>query len=191
MSEAVSALQGAESDGIVRVSEGGLRGMVSLKADLNAATGKAVKAVTGQALPEVRGISEGDMSVAWMAPDEVLILCDHGAADGVVAGLAGKLGAAHHLAVNVSDARVLFTLRGAAVKDILGKLTPADLSALAPGEMRRTRVAQVAAAIWLSDAQTAHVICFRSVAQYMFDLLSNAARPGSDVGYHWRIPLTF
>ncbi len=183
MSELASALPGAEYEGIVRVTEAGLRGMVTLKADLpDAANG--VKAVTGQAVPEPRRINAGDVSVAWMAPDELLILCDHARADQVVRDLAEQLGTAHHLAVNVSDARAMFTLTGDTVKDVLGKLTPADLAALPLGEMRRTRLAQVAAAIWFSDAQTAHVICFRSVARYVFDLLALAARPGGDVGYH-------
>lgn len=182
MSNAVSALQGAISEGTVTVHEAGLRGMVTLKADLDAAA-KAVKAVTGQAMPAPRRITKGAISVAWMAPDEVLILCDHGQADRVVAELSQALKDTHHLAVNVSDARAVFTLEGRAVKDVLGKLTPADLGALEPLEMRRSRLAQIAAAFWI-DGDTATVICFRSVAQYAFDLLSRAAAPNSEVNYH-------
>lgn len=182
MSNAVSALQGAAHVGLVSVTETGLRGMVTLKADLGAAA-TAIKQVTGQEMPEARRIAVGAMSVAWMAPDEVLILCDHDKADAVVAELSAALGTAHHLAVNVSDARAVFEVAGSACKDVLGKLTPADLSTLAPNEMRRSRLAQIAAAFWI-DGDTATVICFRSVAQYAFDLLSNAAAPGSDVRYH-------
>lgn len=181
MSNSVSALQGAASEGLVAVSEAGLCGMVTLKADLGAAA-KAVKTVTGQAMPEARRIVRGDMSVAWMAPDELLILCDHDKADAVVVALTEALKDTHHLAVNVSDARAVFTLKGPATKDILGKLTPADLGALAPGEVRRSRLAQIPAAFWI-EGDTATVICFRSVAQYAFDLLSNAAAPGGKVGY--------
>lgn len=182
MSNAVSALQGAFSSGIVSVSEGGLRGMVTLKADL-AAVAKAVKAVTGQEMPEARRINEGAMSVAWMAPDEILILCGHAEADRVVAELSEQLSKTHHLAVNVSDARAVFVLEGAAVQDVLGKLTPADLSALAPKEIRRSRLAQIPAAFWISG-NSATIICFRSVAQYAYDLLSNAAKSSGEVGYH-------
>ncbi len=191
--EILSAHPGALYDGIVRIAEGGLRGMVTLKADL-AAAATAITAVTGAQMPEARRIVEGKVSVAWMAPDEVLILCDHAAADRMVADLGAKLGGAklggaklataHHLAVNVSDARAVFTLQGRAIKDVLGKLTPADLQALAPGEMRRTRLAQIPAAIWFSDDSHATVICFRSVARYAFDLLSMSARPGAEVGHH-------
>lgn len=182
MSNAVSALQGARSDGIVTVQESGLRGMITLKADLKEAA-KAVKAVTGQKMPDVRRIKAGDISVAWMAPDEVLILCDHADADRIVTELSIALKDLHHLAVNGSDARAVFTLDGKGVHDVLGKLTPADLGTLAPNEVRRSRMAQVPAAFWV-EGDTATVICFRSVAQYMFDLLSRAAQDGSDVGFH-------
>ncbi len=182
MSNAASALQDAKSDGTVTVAEGGLRGMVTLKADLSAAA-KAVKSVTGQAMPKARRIATGTMSVAWMAPDELLILCDHADADRVVDELSKALSKTHHLAVNVSDARAVFTVDGAGVKDVLGKLTPADLSALAPLEVRRSRMAQIPAAFWI-EGDIATVICFRSVAQYAFDLLSTAAKPGGEVGYH-------
>lgn len=183
MSDRMSAMAGAASDGIVRVAEAGLRGMVTLKADPDKAAA-AVKAVTGQDMPAKRAIAEGAMSLAWMAPDEVLILCDHAMADTVVADLVGRLGPIHHLAVNVSDARAVFTLDGAAAKDVLGKLTPADLSKLAPGTMMRSRIAQVPAAFWISGLEQITLICFRSVAQYAFDLLTTAALPGGEIGYH-------
>ncbi|MEO9629184.1 MAG: sarcosine oxidase subunit gamma, partial [Sulfitobacter sp.] len=48
---------------------------------------------------------------------------------------------------------------------------------------RRTRMGQVPAAFWLREDGVFEVICFRSVAQYMFDLLSVAAQPGSEVGH--------
>ncbi len=182
MSDATSALQGAQRDGIANVREAGLRGMVTLKADLKAAA-RAIRSVTGQDVPQPRRIVQGDISVAWMAPDEVLILCDHAAADRIVADLSETLRDTHHLALNVSDARAVFVLEGAGVRDVLGKLTPADLNALAPSEVRRSRLAQVPAAFWIHEGQ-ATVICFRSVAHYAFDLLSNAAQAGSEVGYH-------
>jgi sarcosine oxidase subunit gamma len=52
-----------------------------------------------------------------------------------------------------------------------------------PGELRRTRMAQVPAAVWMADAQTIRVICFRSVAGYVSGLLEDAAAPGGAVGY--------
>ena len=187
---AQSALPDAAFDGLVSVREAGLCGMVTLKADLaSAALGKALLSVTGAELPTPRRIAVGStMQVAWMAPDELLILCDHSAANRVVADISAAMPGEAHLAVNVSDARAMFEVTGApgSLRDVLAKLTPADLSpdALAPGEMRRTRFAQVPAALWFVEARTARIVCFRSVARYMFDLLSIAAGPGGEVNFH-------
>jgi sarcosine oxidase subunit gamma len=185
---AKSALPGARAEGLVTVEEMGLQGMVTLRADLSAAAG-AVKRVTGADMPDRRGIGAGtDCSVAWMSPDEILILCDHDGADAMVAALTDALSGQHHLAVNVSDARALFRVAGqpGALRDVLAKITPADMAAdaLPPGEMRRTRLQQAAGAIWFERAGEARVICFRSVARYVFDLLAVSARPGGAVGHH-------
>lgn len=187
MSKSVSVLQGVSHKGGATITEAGLVGMVTLRADLSApATRGAVEAAAGVDLPVPRS-KTGDehlRGVAWMSPDELLILCEYGLADNVVATLTDALGDAPHLAVNVSDARAVFTLEGRDVREVLGKLTPADLSALAPGEVRRSRLAQVPAAFWVNGRTHGVVICFRSVAQYAFDLLSNAATHGSEVGYY-------
>lgn len=182
----VSALGGAQSQGLVNIRDIGLQGMVSLRADL-AQAAKAVEQVTGVAMPAMRAITSGKVcSVAWMSPDEVLILCDHVQADGMVTALSKALAGQHHLAVNVSDARALFGLSGpeGALRDVLSKITPADLTTLAPGEMRRTRLQQVAAAIWFETEAEARVICFRSVARYVFDLLAMSAHTSGAVGHH-------
>jgi len=183
---AISALPGAEASGLVTIREIGLHGMVTLRADLAAATA-AVAQVTGAPMPDVRAITQGEgMAVAWMSPDEVLILCDPGAAEAVVARLSQALDGQHHLAVDVSDARAILALSGepGALRDVLAKITPADIAALRPGEMRRTRLQQVAAAIWFETETEARVICFRSVARYVFDLLAVSARDSGPVGYH-------
>ncbi|WP_284262703.1 sarcosine oxidase subunit gamma [Roseicyclus amphidinii] len=183
-----SALPGARAEGLVSIEEMGLSGMVTLRVDLSAA-GAAIAQVTGADMPGPRAISAGQgCHVAWMSPDELLILCDHARADAMVADLTAALEGQHHLAVNVSDARALFRVSGpgGALRDTLAKITPADMSAdaLPPGEMRRTRLQQVAGAIWFESETEARVICFRSVARYTFDLLAMSAKPGGAVGYH-------
>jgi len=185
MSE-TSALAGAATDGATRVEEAGLQGMVTLKGDLESARVKAALESVGPGLPGPRGIIEKDgRAVAWMARDEVLILCDHAAADGIVDDLERALAGEHFIAVNVSDARVMFRVTGPGAREALAKVAPVDLhpESFRPGEMRRTRLAQVAGAIWLSDADQISVIAFRSVAQYVFDILALSARDDAAVGY--------
>ena len=126
-------------------------GMVALRGDLAAAKLKtAVKAAVGVEMPGPRGIAlAAGRGAAWMAPDEALLFCPAGEAPALVAALAARLNGLHHLVADVSDLRAGWVLDGAAVREVLAKLTPADMVALQPGEIRRTRLAQVAAAIWL------------------------------------------
>ena len=75
---------------------------------------------------------------------------------------------------------------GAFAREVLGKLMPVDFSADAfgPGQIRRSRMAQVPAAVWMTGEDAFRVVCFRSVAQYVFDLLKTAASEGGEVGLY-------
>ena len=86
----------------------------------------------------------------------------------------------------MSDARAVYDLSGKAIRDVLAKGSPADMSAdaLPVGEVRRTRIAQLAVAFWLTDDNTARLVCFRSVAGYIRDWLENASEKGTEVGFH-------
>jgi len=180
---------GAAVDGIVSVREVGPQGMVTLRCDLgDPDIAGAIRSVCGASVPPARGMAKGaTATLAWMSPDELLILCAHADAPSMAGALGAALAGRHHLAVDVSDARALFALSGppGAVRDVLAKSTPADMgpAALPPGEMRRTRLAQASAAIWFEDDADARVACPRSVARYVLDLLAVSAKPGGEVGF--------
>ncbi|MCW8842869.1 MAG: sarcosine oxidase subunit gamma, partial [Rhodobacteraceae bacterium] len=74
---------------------------------------------------------------------------------------------------------------GQSARDVIAKVAPVDLApeAFEVGMMRRTRFAQVPAAFWMNADESFEVICFRSVAQYVFDLLAVASAEGSEVGF--------
>ena len=183
MSEAVSALAGQSYSGFATVTEAGLRGMIALRGDLGSkALAAAVRDVTGTAMPGPRRIvAQGDRAAAWMSPDELLILLPYAEAPAVAAALTDGLAGEHSLVTDVSDARVMFTITGAKADQVLRKLTPADIDALAPGEIRRTRIAQVAGAFWRSGADEITLVTFRSVARYMMDVLEMSARTRSEL----------
>jgi len=105
-------------------------------------------------------------------------------ADG--AGIEAALKGQHFLAVNVSDARTFLRIFGSGAREVLAKVCPVDLSpeGFTPGMFRRTRMAQVPAAFWLDEAGNFHLICFRSVADYAFELLKVSAQPGGEVGLY-------
>lgn len=187
MSDPVGALPGAGFEGLARIEEIGPRGMIMLKGDLSSSALKtAVTGLAGVDFPGQRGANcAGDRALLWMAPDELLLLVPRDEAVQARDKLAQALAGEHHLAEDVSDARALFAVSGAAAREVLAKLTPADLhpESFAPGELRRTRVAQVPAAFWMRDAETFELLCFRSVAAYMFELLKAAADPAAPVEY--------
>lgn len=190
MSDPVLPLGGAHFDGLVRIEEHGPQGALLLRGDLaslslkNAATG-----LSGADMPGPRGASgTGERGLLWMSPDELLLLLPRAEAAPAAADLQASLTGCHALVADVSDMRAHFLLHGAAAREVLAKLTPADLrpGAFEPGELRRTKLGQVAAGLWMREAETVQVFCFRSVAAYMFALLKTAAAPNSAVGYFSR-----
>lgn len=184
MSDLRTALGGARFDGYLLVHEADPRGMIQLRADLGAdAVADAVHRATGAALPQPLGRSMGEgATVLWMSPDELLVQVPLDAVPKVLGDLEDGLRDHHHLVLDVSAMRTEIRLEGAAVREVLAKVVPLDMAALEPGTVRRTRLAQVAAAVWLEDAETAHVLCFRSVATYVFDVLATSARKGGEIG---------
>lgn len=188
MSESVSALGNATySDGIADIREVGPQGMITLRGDL--ASAKVKNAATGVAGVNMPGVGEAncveERGICWMSPDELLVLCPYASVAANLEKMHKTLAKTHSLAVDVSDARAIFQVSGPHARDVMAKLAPVDLSegAFEPGMFRRTRIAQVAAAFWMRDSQTFEIVCFRSGAQYVFDLLKVAAQPGSEVGF--------
>lgn len=181
MSDPVSALNGASFQGFATVREIGPLGMITLRAKGVKALDKAVKAITGTKLPAQRRMEiNGDKACGWMSPDEYLLIVPYAEVAGALAKLAKSLAGEHHLAVDVSDARAVFRIEGDKAGDVLRKLAPVDLDTLQPGEIRRSRVAQVAAAFWADDNGFT-LVCFRSVAAYVMGLLTHSAQPGSEL----------
>lgn len=159
-------------------------GMITIRGDLEA-VGATVSDACGVAMPEVRRIvTAGGRALAWMSPDELLLICEHGEVEALIAALEDALDGQHSLVFNVSDARAAFDVTGRGAREVLAKLTPVDMTpaAFGAGDFRRTKLAQVAGAFWLTGDQAIRVICFRSLAEYTHELLKTAAHPASEVG---------
>ena len=182
MSNAMSALNGREATGDVSIRDAGLQGMISLRGDLSDQTLLAAcKAATGAEAPGKGQMSmAGENGFGWMSPDEALLLVPHNVAVETFTTLNTAMAGSHFLASNVSDARARIIVSGPFADEVIAKLAPADLhpDSFAIGDFRRSRLGQVAAAFWKVDAETFHVICFRSVAEYAFDLLAASAKAG-------------
>jgi sarcosine oxidase subunit gamma len=160
-------------------------GMLTLRGDLSdAAIRQAVQEVAGVAVPERLRI-EGDSirGAAWMAPDELLLFVPRAEGAEAQRRIAGALEGRHHLVADVSDLRVGLAIDGPEAREVLAKLSPADLhpDAFGPGAFRRTRFGQIAGACWW-EGEGARVVCFRSVADYALALFRQSAADGA-VGF--------
>lgn len=188
MSNAVTALNGARYEGFATIEDQGLTGMITLRGDLASKEIRAaVKSATGLDVPAQRQALMGQgAATLWMSPDELLLLCPYAEVNARIAGIDSALKGQHFLAVNVSDARTFLRISGKGAREVLAKVCPVDLSpeAFTAGMFRRTRMAQVPAAFWLDDTGDFHLVCFRSVADYAFNLLKASARPGGEVGLY-------
>lgn len=157
-------------------------GMVTIRADLAQDAIRAALAAANLPLPgplQIAGGAEGQ--VAWMSPDELLVLCAPEDVAERMATLASALEGHHHLLVDIGSARARFAVTGPGARAALAKLCPIDIARLAPGMFRRTRLAQVSAALWMTDADAFEVVCFRSVAAYAHEALATAARHVEDI----------
>ena len=182
MSDPVSALSGASYDGFAAVREIGPIGMITLRAKAGTpGIEAAVLASTRCALPAVRRIvRQGERAVGWMSPDELLLMLPYDEVSAALMQIAEELRGQHHLAVDVSDARAVFRIEGAKADHVLRKLSPVDFDRLEQDELRRSRAAQVPAAFWADDAGYT-LVCFRSVAGYVMDLLVSSSQLGSEL----------
>jgi len=182
MSDAVSPLGGAVATGFATIREIGPLGMITLRAKPDAeGLQRAISGCVGTEIPAQRQVLfTAGRAAGWMSPDEYLLLMPYDETDQALAVIAREMATTHHLAVTVSDARAVFRIEGALADQVLAKLAPVDLAALAQDELRRTRLAQVAAAFWREgDGYT--LVCFRSVARYVLDLLTLSASSGSEL----------
>ncbi len=183
MSNAVSALNGLTAQGDVTVRELGLQGMITLRGDFEDENfAAAVSQFTGFAIPAVRQFeTDGTKTVLWMSPDELLVILPYAESQSTTDAMNEALAGSHFLAVNVSDARALIAIEGQGGAEVLAKLSPVDLAAdsFGAGEVRRTRLGQVAAAFWKLEDGSYHLMCFRSVADYAFGLLEVSAKGGA------------
>ena len=175
----VSALKGARSEGFATVRDTGPRGMITLRG--KGETIARMAATLGVALPGTMGLTTGEgVALAWMSPDELMVLCAYDAAPALADRIAAATAGDHALVAVVSDARSIFAVEGKLARDVIAKVSPAEVGTVTEGQVRRTRFAQVAGAFWRVEGGF-EVMCFRSQSPYVYGLLSNAARRGSEL----------
>jgi len=188
MSEPRSTLdRAAVADGAgIRIADRGPVGQVTLRGDLGSeALRAAVRAGVGVDVPgPLRAAFDGDRGAVWMSPDELLLFTAYDQAGPLAASLGAALAGAHHLAVDVSDARAVITLAGANVAEVLAKGAPVDLgeAAFPVGAARRSHIGGVAVCFWRKTEHEWEIVCFSSLARHLFDWLVQSSVEGGEVG---------
>jgi len=167
--------------GVITVELSKPKGMITLKGDLNSSSFKAavIKAL-GVPIPKVRTVSTKDsVQILWMARDELLILVNFKEVEKYIDLLDTNLKGEHYLLANVSDARAIFNLKGKGVREVLSKGTPVNMETIKINDVRRSRLGQLPVAFWLIKNTEVELVCFRSVADFMFNWLRVASAPNS------------
>jgi sarcosine oxidase subunit gamma len=174
-----------EFQGYVNVHQIMDQSMFTLRANLASTKIKAaLKLAMSVALPKPNACATaGACTLAWMSPDELLIIAPSAEAQKLYSSLDTALSGLHVLLEDVSDARAKFILTGVHVREVLAKLAPMDThpAQFPVGSFNRTRFAQVAGAVFMEKEDVISLICFRSVQDYVFALFSAAAAHGSEV----------
>ena len=153
-------------------------GMIAIRADL-ARSGAPLAGAVGAPLPEPTQFTvAGARMIGWMSPDELLVTLPADQVAAACAAMETALGDDHGLVVDVSDMRAVFDIIGPGADQVLAKLSPTDLARLPDTGLRRSRAGQVPVAFWRVPGGF-RLIGFRSVADYLQTVLTNAAMPGS------------
>ncbi|HEX3498086.1 MAG TPA: sarcosine oxidase subunit gamma family protein [Stellaceae bacterium] len=154
--------------------------MVALRVDLRDADARsAVETALHAALPDAnRTIACAGGSALWLGPDEFLIVTEPGGETALTATLSAALRGRRGAVVDISDSRTIIALSGRHARDLLAKGSGLDLHprSFGPGQCAQSFLAKVKIALHqLDDAPSYHIIVERSVAEYLFLWLADAA----------------
>lgn len=159
---------------IVSVTPGGPASRLSLRvpAKSRAALSRALSLKLPER-PKTTAVN-GSRAALWLGPDELLVL---DAPDVDLMALCERVSALHS-AVDVSHRNLAITVAGPGAEATLGAGCPLDLSlaAFPVGAATRTVLGKSEIVLWRPEAQSFHVECWRSFADYCFTLLAQGAR---------------
>lgn len=189
-----SALSGRNTGGFEN-AEGGKPGLVFAElahlGKINLRGGAdilpALKTHTGCAtLPANNSfVTVGDRHLAWLGPDEFLLLCEAGSEVHLHSQLMLDLQSVHAAVTNVTDGLCALSLRGQAVRQVLAKGCALDLhpALFTPGMCAQTMLSHAAVTLLAVEDNRFTMICRTSFAPYVHDWLLDA---GMEYGVSFR-----
>ena len=118
----------------------------------------------------------GELKVAWISPDEWLIVCPRGKLGATIAALENALQGIRSQVVDNSGGYTQVILAGANARDVLGHCTVYDVDHLEPGKIVGTTFGKSATLLHTHDRGYC-LIFRRSFADYIWRFLVRAATP--------------
>ena len=164
----------------VEMGERAFWGHVNLRGDgTDEAFQAGVERVVGARAPiEPNTVSRiGDMLIAWLGPDEWLVVSPPDGKDGLAAKLQEALTGLHVSVNDISGGQTIIRLHGARARDLLNKGCPLDLHprAFGAGQCAQSHIAKSnALIIQVDDRPTYDVVVRRSFADYLARWLNHA-----------------
>lgn len=168
------------STGGVSFKEEALLGHITLRMNAdNAEQMSVVEKVLGVALPTqpLTSVSQGDVVVRWISPDEWLITVPGLQAFDIETAFQQNM-TGHYQVVNVSGGQTLVTLSGKHAKDVIKKSSPIDLhpSEFPVGKVVTSVFAKSSAVIRRSGEETFELVIRRSFSDYLWLWIQDASR---------------
>lgn len=146
---------------------------------------RAVRSALGLDLAASPGtFTKSDEAAAmWIGPDEWIVITQPGAEEAAMGQLKSDLASVHSQVVNVTDYYTTLSLKGAATRDVLAKITMVDLHprAFQPGYAISSIFGHAGAWLQMTDDENGSGVSFnlyirRSMADYLWCLLADGAR---------------
>ena len=148
-------------------------GHVNLRGDSGAEAFQAgVEKAVGARVPVAPNTvaRAGERAIAWMGPDEWLVVSPPESREGVADKLEKALSGLHVAVNDISSGQTIIRLRGPRARDVLSKGCPLDFHhrAFGAGQCAQSHIAKSnALIIQVDDAPTYDVIVRRSFADYL------------------------
>ena len=139
-----------------------------------------LKKVLGTALPtrHNRFVEAQDRTIAWVGPDEWMIIGTSGEQGHLCSKLDLALEDVHHAVVDVSGGRTIIRLSGSRARGLLSAAASLDFHprAFSPGQCAQTNLTRTDALILMRDEKpTFDLVVRRSYALYVRNWLCSAA----------------
>jgi len=155
---------------LVHLGKLNIRGTADILPGITAQTGC-------QSLPETNQfVTTGERHLAWLGPDEYLLLCEAGREEDILGRLLLDFDTLHAAATNVTDSLCALDIRGSAVRQVLAKGCALDLHprVFTTGQSAQTYLSHAAVTLLATDANRFLLVCRTSFASYVVDWLEDA-----------------